>query len=136
MLKRIGTFTLGLGLSLLALLLMGAMPGQQAHSRGSEEGSAATMIPAAFAAGQSAGRKEGPPSEPAIRSLPAVTPRSPTLYGVINDDGQHYADEWARGVRATTFELHWMHYEPQEGVYNLAYIEQMQKRLAGLKAQG
>jgi hypothetical protein len=39
-------------------------------------------------------------------------------------------------VRATTFELHWMHYEPQEGVYNLAYIEQMQKRLAELKAQG
>jgi len=60
----------------------------------------------------------------------------PYLFGVINDDGLHYADEWARGVRATTFELHWDLYEPQEGVYDMTYVHQMTTTLAALKAQG
>jgi len=58
------------------------------------------------------------------------------LFGVINDDGLHYDDEWARGVRATTFELQWRLYEPQEGVYDTAYINFMKQSLARLKAQG
>lgn len=58
------------------------------------------------------------------------------LFGVVNDLGDHYADEWERGVRATTFELHWMHYEPQEGVYDQSYIAEMQSLLTSLKAQG
>jgi hypothetical protein len=58
------------------------------------------------------------------------------LFGVINDDGQHYQDEWGRGVRATTFELHWDQYEPQEGVYDQGYIDHMKQILAQLNAQG
>ena len=58
------------------------------------------------------------------------------LLGVMNDDGQHYADEWARGVRATTFELQWKRYEPQQGVYDTAYINSMKQLLTRLKAQG
>jgi len=68
-----------------------------------------------------------------------AAPLAPTaryLFGVINNLGQHYADEWARGVRATTFELQWKLYEPQEGVYDTAYIRFMQQSLAQLKAQG
>jgi hypothetical protein len=66
----------------------------------------------------------------------ARVPQGSYLFGVINDTGQHYSDEWARGVRATTLELHWMWYEPQEGVYDTDYIESMKRRLAELKAQG
>jgi len=58
------------------------------------------------------------------------------LFGVINDNGLHYADEWKRGVRATTLELQWKLYEPQEGVYDTAYINLMKQSLADLKAQG
>lgn len=68
--------------------------------------------------------------------LGGATPGTPFLFGVVNDDGHHFADEWARGVRATTFELQWRRYEPQEGVYDTAYINSMQQRLAQLKAQG
>jgi hypothetical protein len=59
-----------------------------------------------------------------------------SLFGVLNDRGQHYADEWARGVRATTLELNWKAYEPQPGVYNQAYVNERRQHLAMLKAQG
>ncbi|RME44214.1 MAG: hypothetical protein D6796_12075, partial [Caldilineae bacterium] len=68
--------------------------------------------------------------------LLSATAQPPYLFGVINDDGLHYADEWARGVRATTFELHWDLYEPQEGVYDMTYVHQMTTTLAALRAQG
>jgi hypothetical protein len=58
------------------------------------------------------------------------------LFGVISDQGQHDVDMWARGVRATTLELHWKLYEPQPGVYDLGYIHAKQERLVQLKAQG
>ncbi|MFQ5578139.1 MAG: hypothetical protein ACE5G8_14235, partial [Anaerolineae bacterium] len=60
----------------------------------------------------------------------------PFTFGVINNNGLHYDDEWSRGVRATTLELQWRLYEPQEGVYDTAYIALMQQTLAALKAQG
>ena len=60
----------------------------------------------------------------------------PYLFGVMNNDGKHYADEWARGVRATTFELQWKRYEPQPGAYDTVYIASMKRLLAQLKAQG
>jgi hypothetical protein len=58
------------------------------------------------------------------------------LYGVINNDGQHYADEWQQGVRATTFEFQWQLYEPHEGVFDNGYIQHMQNILSDLNAQG
>ena len=58
------------------------------------------------------------------------------LFGVINNRGEHYADEWARGIRATVFELHWEYYEPQEGLYDQAYITHMKQILSQLKADG
>lgn len=67
--------------------------------------------------------------------LPAHGPGE-ALFGVINDEGGHYDDEWARGVRATTLELHWFLYEPQEGVYDAAYASHKQDVLASLVAQG
>lgn len=67
-----------------------------------------------------------------------LSPQTATtyLFGVINDQGRHYEDEWQRGVRATTLELHWFHYEPQEGVYDMAYVARMQQQVQALKAQG
>jgi hypothetical protein len=64
--------------------------------------------------------------------------QSRTLFGVINDQERtgHYADEWARGVRATVLELHWSAYEPQEGVYDLDYIGSKKELMQDLKAQG
>jgi hypothetical protein len=58
------------------------------------------------------------------------------LFGVINDDGLHYANQWARGVRATTFEFQWKLYEPQEGIYDQSYINHMKQILTDLKNQG
>lgn len=58
------------------------------------------------------------------------------LFGVINDDGDHYDDQWARGVRATTFEFQWKKYEPQEGVYDQSYINHMKQILTNLNNQG
>ncbi|MGW8249024.1 MAG: beta-galactosidase [Anaerolineales bacterium] len=58
------------------------------------------------------------------------------LFGVVNDEGQHFNDLWDRGLRATTFELQWKLYEPQPGVYDLAYINHMKDVLHGLKQQG
>lgn len=66
----------------------------------------------------------------------ADTSKSDYLFGVINNQSQHYADEWARGVRATTLELHWMFYEPQEGVVDMDYVRLKQQTLAELKAKG
>lgn len=62
--------------------------------------------------------------------------RKPYLFGIINDDGKHYSDEWRRGVRATTFELQWRLYEPAEGVYDQAYIAHMQESLQKIKEKG
>ncbi len=58
------------------------------------------------------------------------------MFGVINDQGQHYADLWERGVRATTFEFQWKRYEPQEGIFDQDYIDHMQGILRQLKNQG
>jgi Beta-galactosidase len=77
---------------------------------------------------QCTGPRQSSLSEPGVPSQ--------LLFGVINDAGQHFDDEWARGVRATTLELQWKRYEPQEGVYDSAYISQMQDRMRALKAQG
>ena len=58
------------------------------------------------------------------------------LFGVVSDDGAHYADLWSKGVRATTFEFQWKEYEPQEGVFNQAYIDHMKQMLADLNNRG
>lgn len=63
-------------------------------------------------------------------------PANPPLFGVINDEGNHYNDLWNRGVRATTFEFQWKRYEPQEGVYDSSYISHMQGVLTQLNNQG
>ena len=65
-----------------------------------------------------------------------VAPEVSFLFGIINDDGLHYQDEWSRGVRATTFELQWRLYEPQPGMYDTDYINHMQGILNNLKAAG
>jgi hypothetical protein len=61
---------------------------------------------------------------------------APYIFGVVNDTGQNFDDLWARGVRATTFEFQWKKYEPQEGVFDQAYIDHMKQLLIGLKTQG
>jgi hypothetical protein len=56
-----------------------------------------------------------PGSNPQVTTCPPVVGtdgESPYLFGVLNDEGKHYADERERGVRATTFELQWRLYEP------------------------
>jgi hypothetical protein len=80
-------------------------------------------------------RQEQHPLDP-VAAQPALSPDGPILFGVINDREQHYADEWQRGVRATVLELHWKFYEPQQGVYDQAYIRAKQARLAQLKVEG
>lgn len=73
----------------------------------------------------------------ATRCIPAGPGgRGRNLFGVINNQGEHYADEWAKGVRATVFELHWRHYEPQDGVYDQAYIDHAKQILSQLKSAG
>jgi hypothetical protein len=74
-----------------------------------------------------------------VSFTPAKNPHPsdpPVLFGVINDDEQHYDDEWKQGIRATVLELHWKYYEPQEGMYDESYIRAKQARLAELRAKG
>ncbi len=61
---------------------------------------------------------------------------NPFIFGIINDNGVHYTDEWKRGVRATVLELSWKAYEPQEGRFDTAYIARMQQTMRQLKSQG
>jgi Beta-galactosidase len=89
----------------------------------------------AFAKGKRMSPQDSP-SDATQTSLAQRATQSRFLFGVMNDDGKHYADEWSRGVRATTFELQWKRYEPQPGVYDAAYINSMKQLLAQLKAQG
>lgn len=70
-----------------------------------------------------------------IQSTPALIGPD-FLFGVINNDGHHYADEWQNGMRATTFEFQWRLYEPQEGVFDADYIQHMKDILSALNAQG
>lgn len=65
----------------------------------------------------------------------AVTAKT-YLFGVVNDQGEHYGDLWNRGIRATTFEFQWKHYEPQEGLYDQSYINHMKQILRELNNQG
>jgi hypothetical protein len=58
------------------------------------------------------------------------------LFGVINDTGDHFEDEWAHGVRATTLEFQWKMYETADGVYDQGYIDHMKQRMADLKQAG
>jgi hypothetical protein len=58
------------------------------------------------------------------------------LFGIINNAGAHYTDEWKRGVRATVLELSWKAYEPQEGIFDTGYISRMQQTMRMLKSQG
>lgn len=60
----------------------------------------------------------------------------PYTFGVVNDDGLHYAELWEMGVRATTFEFQWKRYEPIEGVYDLSYVQHLRELLVELKTQG
>lgn len=105
--------------ALLAAALAAAWPGARFPVARAAQGSASAALQAASCS---------PP--------PGAEILSPYLFGVINDQGTHYADEWSRGIRATTFELHWNLYEPFEGVYDQAYVAHMQQVLASLEAQG
>ena len=58
------------------------------------------------------------------------------LFGVLNDNGDHFTDQWGRGVRATSLELQWKQYEPEQGVYDWDYINHLRARLRSLKQQG
>ena len=69
-------------------------------------------------------------------SRPMYTPDSIYLFGVVNDQGQHYEDLWQRGLRAVTFELQWKLYEPQEGLYDQTYIDHMKGLLRSLNERG
>lgn len=102
----------------------------------------AGLWPPAAQGGAQAAAQPGPRCVLPVWSSRLMAPQASSLeedaflFGVGNDAGDHFADEWQRGVRATTFELHWMFYEPQEGVYDQEYIARMQALLADLKAQG
>lgn len=72
---------------------------------------------------------------PRREQLRPATPGS-FLFGVINDIGGHFEDERARGIRATTLEFQWKLYEPVQGAFDAAYINQMKDRMAALKSQG
>ena len=49
---------------------------------------------------------------------------------------QKAAAESAAGVKVAMMELSWAKYEPQRGVFNVAYENEMKSRLASLKAAG
>jgi hypothetical protein len=77
------------------------------------------------------------PTAPA--QAPASIPGTATpkyIFGVINDLGTHYSEEWSSGVRATNLELHWKYYEPSPGIYDQSYIDHQKQIMTQLKTQG
>jgi hypothetical protein len=67
--------------------------------------------------------------------LPSVTMPGP-LYGVLQPQGAYEQSSRQAGFNLRTLELGWNHYEPQEGVFDQAYINQMRAQLKHLQGAG
>ena len=72
---------------------------------------------------------------PAGRAVSAA-PAAPILFGTLQTDDAHAAQEYAGGVRVAMMEIFWDRYEPEPGRFNAAYGEQQRRRLQTLQALG
>ena len=64
----------------------------------------------------------------------AATPT--TAIATLGTNPDKAAQESAGGVKVAMMELNWKNYEPQQGVFNTTYEQQMKTRYAALKAAG
>lgn len=64
----------------------------------------------------------------------AATPT--TAIATLGTNPDKAAQESAGGVKVAMMELNWKTYEPQQGVFNTTYEQQMKNRYAALKAAG
>lgn len=61
---------------------------------------------------------------------------TPPLFGVLQPDTQRQTTALQAGLRARTLEIGWNLYEPREGTWNTAYMEQQKKLAAQMRAAG
>ncbi len=74
-----------------------------------------------------------------VPNLPRMTTpitAPPRMYGVLQPHPEYQSSTWNAGARIRTLELGWDVYEPQEGVWNLNYIQQKQHEYQQAVASG
>ena len=64
------------------------------------------------------------------------TAMTPPLFGVLQPDTHRQTAALQAGLRARTLEIGWNLYEPREGVWNTAYMEQQKKLATQMRAAG
>ncbi len=74
----------------------------------------------------------------AVRAITGPSPvsDSPYLFGTLLTDPTHASKEYDAGIRIAHLELGWNLYEPSEGDFDRAYIEQMRQELDAFAASG
>lgn len=58
------------------------------------------------------------------------------VYGVLQPQMNHLAQNYKAGVRVVTLEIGWNLYEPQQGLFSSDYLQQLKRRLAAYRAAG
>ncbi len=109
--------------SLLAAALVPAMLGGPGSSV-----AAALSLP-----GKDASDRAAPP-EP--RRDNVTDPLSSYHFGTLLTSTQRLVDERGAGVRVVHLEMGWNNYEPQDGVFNPAYVAQTRERLRAMQTTG
>ena len=65
-----------------------------------------------------------------------LTSAAPIVFGTLQTDSTHAAEEYAAGERTAMMEIFWDRYEPASGQFNTTYAVQQQAHLKMLKALG
>jgi len=67
---------------------------------------------------------------------PASQAREPILFGTLQTDAGHAAQEYAGGTRLAMMEIFWDRYQPEQNSFNQAYAAQQKSHLQKLRALG
>ena len=74
------------------------------------------------------------PARPARADGPAAELTG--LYGALQDDPSHLAEEHAAGLNVIVLEVFWSRYEPQADGFDALYVGQLRARMAAARAAG
>jgi hypothetical protein len=77
-----------------------------------------------------------PTPAPTPMSTPTPTAGSSLLFGTLLTDPSKATQEYAANVRVVELEIGWDLYEPQDGVFNTNYSNQVKQKLQAFQAAG
>jgi hypothetical protein len=73
---------------------------------------------------------------PSSGSSSTVSVASQPVLGVLNVSGGYFSQERAAGVRSVTINVGWQNAEPEQGVFNRAYLSLVTTQIVAARAQG